>query len=749
MKSKWEPHAAIVGLLILFALLVGIARQTSLTADEPTYIAWGYVLLARGTEAFPLLTQRGYPPLLIGIEAALLYAAEPNIPIEQLAGWPDDYATFLAAFKPYMEPMARTKMAARLPPILLTVLMGAVVYRWAKELWGAHAGLITLGAMSFDPLLLAHGGLAHSDGGVTALGTIALYATWRWTQKPSWGRALTAGLLLGLTMLAKLSGLLWSIAAGMMILATLVPARPARAFFPTCLRQGGLVVGVALTTLWAGYGFETGQLPGFPLPVPVPTHWQNLRFLTGYTDVYFALGKWSTDGWWWYFPLAWAIKNPLPLLIGFVGGLIGLLRQPSSRPALPALALFPLLYAGVAIWQRMNLGYRHFLPVHPFMYLIAGGGMARLAQMRRLLWRWGAALLTAWYVLGTLRVFPYPISFFNELVGGAEGGYRYLSDSNVGWGQTDDLLAAYARAHPQVRIEPPETPFRPSAGRYLVSASYLQGIGLSDHDAYAWFRHWSPQETLAYSLLLYDVPAMELRWFVQCNRPAAPLEKAEIVQGTGQDDLRLVELDCTQTWLYPDEGRSAGIYAFSRPVIGARRWCRLSLLPCPAVPQDPFLARQLAEMRLSFESSTDRLLLYEWTGRPSTSWGSDDKGRDTPVALEGPLAFLGAVAYAAEGLEVETRWLVTDAPIARPFSLMVHRLSPDGQTLDTADGLGISPLALAPGDILVQRHHFNGPVPEGETRLRVGAYWLDSMTRWPVKGEPGTDALLVQLTVKR
>lgn|GEM_PF-5670377 len=86
------------------------------------------------------------------------------------------------------------------------------------------------------------------------------------------------------------------------------------------------------------------------------------------------------------------------------------------------------------------------------------------------------------------------------------------------------------------------------------------------------------------------------------------------------------------------------------------------------------------------------------------------------------------------------------------FALLVgiaRQTSLDEQTPDTADGLGISPLALVPGDVLVQRHHFNGPVPEGEIRLRVGAYWLDSMTRWPVKGKPGTDALSVQLTVKR
>ncbi|MBN1935705.1 MAG: glycosyltransferase family 39 protein [Anaerolineae bacterium] len=760
MRPRWDIYAASAGLLILFALLTLGARQTSLTADEPTYIAWGYALLAQGREAFPLLIQRGYPPLLIEIEAALLYAANPTIPVDHLAGWPDDYATFLAAFKPYMEPLDRTKMAARMPLVLLTVLMGAVVFRWARDLWGVRAGLIALGMMIFDPLLLAHGRLAHSDAGVAALGTAALYAVWRWTRKPSWHGAFGAGVLLGLTMLAKLSGPLWVVTAGVMIAGAIMLEGREKAIH-TYLVQGGLALIVALVVLWAGYGFEVGRLPGFPLSVFAPTHWQNLRFLDQYTDVYFALGEWSTSGWWWYFPLAFAIKNPLPLLIGLVFGLIALLRRPISLSRLLSLGVFPLLYTAVAVWQRMNLGYRHILPVHPFLYLIIGGGIAQFVQAPKSLWRWGFFALGLWYILGTLRIFPYEISFFNELVGGVEGGYRYLSDSNVGWGQTDALLNAYTRAHPEVQVQPPDARFLPPAGRYLVSASYLQGIGLSDRDAYAWFRQQTPQNLIAFSLLLYDVPAFDPRWFAQCSQPVAPLDEAEIAQGTGRNDLRVVEFDCTRAWLYPDGGISAGIYAFDRQVIGLRQRCWPSLLSCPAEPQDTFLARRLIEARLSFESSIDDLLLY---GRAShdliglfaghavyAATTPAQAGSSTmlagPVELDGPLTFLGAVAYAGDRLEVETWWQATDGPVSRPFSVMAHWLAPDGQTRGVADGLGVSPIALSVGDLLVQRHRFDAAGVGDEVWLLTGAYWLDSMVRWPLSDISGGDSLLVRLPV--
>ena len=78
---------------------------------------------------------------------------------------------------------------------------------------------------------------------------------------------------------------------------------------------------------------------------------------------------------------------------------------------------------------------------------------------------------------------------------------------------------------------------------------------------------------------------------------------------------------------------------------------------------------------------------------------------------------------------------------------MAHLLSADGQTLALVDGLGVSPLALAPGDMLVQRHSFDAGAVGDDLWLLTGAYWLDTMSRWPVQGDPETGALLVGLHI--
>ncbi|MGD1991733.1 MAG: hypothetical protein PVI59_00940, partial [Anaerolineae bacterium] len=126
--------------------------------------------------------------------------------------------------------------------------------------------------------------------------------------------------------------------------------------------------------------------------------------------------------------------------------------------------------------------------------------------------------------------------------------------------------------------------------------------------------------------------------------------------------------------------------------------------------------------------------------------GLSDVPTAAPIPLDGPLTFLGAtVDRADEALEVETWWQVSEGLIDRPFSVIGHLLTTEGDQLAVDDGLGVSPLVLAAGDVVVQHHRF--PLPqEGDARwLLTGAYWLDTMARWEVLGDPTGDGLFVPL----
>jgi hypothetical protein len=112
--------------------------------------------------------------------------------------------------------------------------------------------------------------------------------------------------------------------------------------------------------------------------------------------------------------------------------------------------------------SRVNIGLRYLLPALPFVFVVAGSAAAHLVSRggggRRI-----AVVVLAWYAGGTLWHHPHHLAFFNEIAGGPYGGYRYLVDSNLDWGQDLKRLAAFVRERglPRIRLSyfgttPPE-----------------------------------------------------------------------------------------------------------------------------------------------------------------------------------------------------------------------------------------------------------------------------------------------------
>lgn len=780
-RPLFTRFATFLLLLWLFGILIAGARQLSITVDEPFHIAVGYAILARGQEAFWILPSYGHPPLLSTLEAALLFLEKPHIPVEQLNGWQVQTTDYLEAFYPYLRPLERTELIARVPVIWLTVLLAAITYRWGKELGNSYTGLVGMGMLCFDPTLLAHGRLATTDAGTIMWGTASLYVLWRWMKRPSLSKAALVGGLLGLTSLSKVSGLIWVGTSALLVLYAGVRDHPNRG---RRMYQGLLIGLIAFLVLWAGYGFNWGPVLGLPGTYPAPEHWNEMivqkTSITG--QPIFALGRRGVGHWWWYFPLAFLIKNPIPLQIGVLTACIVIIRKPLPLDDLIFLIFFPFLYALISVTQGMNIGYRHLLPLHISFYLLVGIGSLSLIRSGRT-WRVAAAVLSTWYILGTVSCFPFEIAYFNEWVGGSRNGHLYLADSNLDWGQGYKALYRYWKEHPgpKMKIAPfspfsrpedygisdyepypplpprkdssPPSPFHPLPGRYAISISRLQV-----DEAYNWFRQIEPVAEVGYSFFVYDVSHPPLKWVSQCITPAIPLSDASITTGFGQQDLRRTEFDCTSGWIYPYGGAEPGVYGFHSALMAERK-SGLSLLPSSPIPRDSFMARRLQHARLSlnmqrFTAEFPAFVLYEMYSKPMIPAQENVRCElIPPILLEGPLLFLGASVFQdRKGIEAETWWQVTEGPITRPLSIMAHLLDPAGRTLSVADGLGVSPVFWLPGDLIVQRHRLPIPpdAPPGEYTLATGAYWLDTMERWPVisEGQP-TDQILIRFSCTR
>jgi len=754
LRARLQPTVALwplLLLLLLFAQAMGHARQASLTFDEGPHLAVGYTTLRTGD--LRLQPVHIHPPLA-NVLAALPLLTFDDLPDPRLVdGWEIASLSAITDAVAWQYPQPRRlALAGRFPIVLMTLCLGALVYRWASDLSGAQGGLLALALCALDPNIIAHGSLVTTDMAVTLWGTLALFLVARAARRPRWGTVAWAGAALGLALASKVSAM--SLGVPLLLLwllgARTIPLRQRLAMAAAALVAAG-------GTLWAVYGFEVGHLPGFPLPLPAVTH---LRIYLSLQEHYrlghpaFLLGQNREHGWWYYFPLAFVLKTPLPtlLLLALAGARSQVARRTtaSSCPTLHLL-LFPLLYAAAALFSTVDIGYRHLLPILPFLFVFA----SRLASSPRspsLLTRVLPPLLLLWLAVSTLSISPNYLAFFNELAGGAAGGYRYLVDSNLDWGQNLWQLRAwmeengvervyyahYSPAEPQVYgIEadflPPDpravpfAPWHPAAGTYAIGATVLQGSYTPDVNTYAWFRSRQPTARLGHALFIYQVAARPApAWVAICADPLPLLPPETARVNLGQPGMRVLSFDCRQSWVYGSGGAGAVV------------------LPAGA-EAPPGAALEVAARRAD---GTPFSSVYRLPAGAALPYQALDG-----VSVEGPLTLLGfrleeGTLQPGSVAGLWTVWQVQETP-GRPLSLMAHLAGADGMPVAVGDGLGFPVEQWQAGDVIVQRHQLTVPQAEGDLAVLVGAYWLDTMERWPIRQGDGPAGDHLRLTTVR
>jgi len=791
--------ALILFLLLLFWLLVSGVRRLSLTFDEPAHLASGYAWLTQGQRSLWTIDERGHPLLVDAWEALPLLVGNPHLQVTDLPGWAKDSHSFASAFINAIGPLAMSEFAGRIPSVLLTLLLAALVARWASDIHPLGL-LIAPAVMVFDPNLLAHGRLATNDAGVTMLGTLGLFLAWRWGRHPSWPLASLAGIALGLTCLAKASGIIWTATA--LAWATWLSAERCHTSRCSHLGHVAAMAGAAFLAIWTFYGFSTGPLSGIlQVPIPAADHWNAILFQTSSAEhrLAYAMGQLKMGGWWWYFPLAFILKNPLPFLLAAIACLGRIACCAALRRKLLLPLMFAGLYTALAMAKGPNIGYRHMLPIHPTLYLaIATVGANKLerflstpkpSQVHRLLCC-AAVLLYIWYAAGTLRITPNEIAFFNELIGPPSNAHKYLISSNLDWGQqmrqmedyllehrSDETYVAYAHPAPYPLTAdhyllphpdgaPMSSPFHPKPGLYLIGATTLHvplnccTVGL---DSFSYFRNVEPLTTIGNAILVYRMTAEgSPHWLVQCGTPDALLNAEVIREGFADPThVRQTVIDCGTSWLFPGGGMAPGAYAIAATPEGRREQARVldpfvQAMLAPARPSyqqpagfvpPPFTLYEFGQLQLPEPSATGAIYPAPATSLPQALHAASPG----PYSYAQGIEFLGVTLLpdptGHSKLEAVTWWRVTGALPSRPFSIMAHLITSNGGLVGIADAFGMRPELLQPGDIFAQRHIFE--LAEGDSRselwLRAGVYWLDDLTRWSLTDKPECDAVFVHL----
>jgi 4-amino-4-deoxy-L-arabinose transferase-like glycosyltransferase len=488
------------------------------------------------TQKWDLADSLLQPPLSYYLHSIPLLA----LPLDDgLFKMPDLFARGRAVMDSYQDD--RVLMLARIPVLLLAAGLGFLVFRWAKQAYGSHGGLLALFLYVFNPVIIGNAVLITPDLCLTFFSVLTLYFFWFHRNSPDWIHSLIVGAALGLALLSKYSAVLLVIALAVLVLAPPALRRlgvPA-AFHTWRLRHLVMILAAAACVVNAGYLFQDSFLPlkgnvfrsrlfqslegtaairAIPVPVPQP-------FLKGMDIqqsvvengfVSYMLGEKAQRGWYSYYIIAFLLKTPVPFI------LLLLLTAWKGRDRLQWIILipvivFPFYFSSI----RLSRGVRYILPVYPLLCIWIGQLAFRLKEwLTRPAMRWIPLSLLVWYAAAAIYYSPHYLAYISEIGGGPGNGINLLAESDFDWGQELKGMEKYLREkniraikfgcfstadleHYGIKSDdlPCENPVKPQTGMIAASATAIQLWG-----CYDWLKAYRPVDKVGYTIFVYNIP---------------------------------------------------------------------------------------------------------------------------------------------------------------------------------------------------------------------------------------------------
>jgi 4-amino-4-deoxy-L-arabinose transferase-like glycosyltransferase len=530
MTGHWgaaRKYGPVVLLLAVFAAQCLLAMpHMSPTSDEVPHLAAGYACLKTGDYRL----NAEHPPAVKLLAALPLLALDLDLDLNH-SSWKDnrEWAFGERFVNQNRVPPQTIIFWGRVPMVLLGLGLGLVIYLWTLELYGRGPALLALLLFAFCPNLLANSPLVTTDVGNALFTLLAVYGLYRYLLAPRIGSAALTGVALGLALCSKATSV--SIVALYAILAAVffITRRERTVSVPRLAAGCGVVLAVAVAVILAAYRVTS-----------VGYYFQSLGYFV--KDVAaggrpaFLFGEYSTQGWPYYFLAAMLVKTPLPSLALLAATVVLLVKRRRLEPAWYWMAVPVLFFLAAASFSRLQLGIRYILQVYPFLYILIGGTVGSALAGRASHKRPAVLVvvgLLGWYAVGTLRVFPHYLAYFNEAVGGPKKGYQVLLDSNLDWGQDLPGLAEFLQKQdsPQVilsyfgtaspntygityqdfysynlsgRREEHINSLDPGRELFVISANSLQCLYWPDKTIFDWLKQRKPLAVIGHTLFVYD-----------------------------------------------------------------------------------------------------------------------------------------------------------------------------------------------------------------------------------------------------
>lgn len=505
LKSNLELIALFFLLSISLVIMTYSAVGDSLVFDELAHIPAGYSYV----KYYDYRLNIEHPPLVKAFSGIPLLFLDLNFPLNS-ASW-DNFNQWGIGNQFIFESRNNADkiiFLARLGPIFLTLILIFFIYICVKNLVGKRWALLPVFFIALSPNILAHGHYVTTDVGVSLFIFLAIYYFSKYINKPSLYLLFISALTFGFAQLAKFSALI------------LVPIFIALAII--CAFNNKKWMELFKNTLLVfllGYLSVYGVYFLFSLNYPAEEQIKNTEFILGFSDPQRAetthesclkedlgiklktkcalkitfiqmsgnklarpMTQYLTGAWlvfkqstlahhptffngnicdcgrWYYFPVLFLLKEPIPglifILLGLICGIYIFIKKvlKSEFKAFIdyiinhftefSFLFFIIIYGIYGIRSNLNIGVRHILPIIIPAYVLTTQAIKKI-EINDIYKKILVIILIILYVFEVFAAFPYFLSYFNKLGKGMQGGYNYAVDSNYDWGQDLKRLATW------------------------------------------------------------------------------------------------------------------------------------------------------------------------------------------------------------------------------------------------------------------------------------------------------------------
>jgi len=493
IREKWYLFALILLLCIIPLQALTSVREKSIYGDEVAQICSGYSKLK--TLDYRIAPEHG--PLFGMIASFPLLFMDVSFPFDHPSYQVKNLDVLMPVFVfEYNDNPYEIMFWARLPVVLLSMLLGFYVFKWAKELFGEKAGLFALFLYVLSPNMIGFGRIISNDFGFLVFGFIATYYYWRFLREPTAARLLVSGLTLGVVQLTKFTAIslfpLYVLLGVVFVFGMYKPKNKIKFVFanviPKRLRKHKyafvLVVSFAVLLVMSyliilvGYKAEgvgkpitesmredihlnkslfpvesyseSGGVMGYALsniPSPLPYYYvrgigASVYYSSRVSETSIINGKLVNDRL--FFIKSFLTKTPIALLIFVLIFLISVVLSKDRVDELFLILPF-LFFHALFLFMTKQLGYRYVIFTIPFIF-VGVSKVVKLNFSRKNIGKLVLAGLCLWYLVSSVSIYPHYLSYFNEFVG-PENGYKHFVNSNVDWGQDLLLLVDYLESN--------------------------------------------------------------------------------------------------------------------------------------------------------------------------------------------------------------------------------------------------------------------------------------------------------------